>query len=213
VNYIVEVDRHGSDDAVFYDCDNPEFTEFICDFGFNEAHGSFSDISVIAPRLKIAAVNLSAAYYNQHSKSEYVDIAEMESIIGRIRSLVETPAEKFSYMEQAPTRFYNGYAQQTLDLWGYMKEPQKEKKELLMPLPDSAYLVIDGHPVKNSGVYLIDARRNVYDYNHKLNAAVPSENTTAFSQSGTPLRFSKNAAVIVKVLPVELALELLGYVS
>ena len=36
VNYIVEMDRRGNNDAVFYDCSNPEFTEFVCAFGFQE---------------------------------------------------------------------------------------------------------------------------------------------------------------------------------
>jgi hypothetical protein len=62
VNYIVEVDRRGSNDAVFYDCENPGFTKFVCGFGFEEDFGSFSDISVIAPALKLAAVNISAGY-------------------------------------------------------------------------------------------------------------------------------------------------------
>ena len=64
VNYIVEVDRRGNNDAVFYNCDNPKFSEFVCSFGFREAMGSFSDISVVAPYLKTAAVNISAGYYN-----------------------------------------------------------------------------------------------------------------------------------------------------
>ena len=63
VHYIVEMDRRGDNDAVFYECDNPEFTEFVCSFGFSEEAGSFSDISVIAPYLKRAAVNISAGYY------------------------------------------------------------------------------------------------------------------------------------------------------
>lgn len=53
INYIVEMDRRGTNDAVFYNCDNPESTDFVCGFGFEEAHGSFSDISVIAPVLAL----------------------------------------------------------------------------------------------------------------------------------------------------------------
>ena len=59
INYIIELDRRGSNDAVFYDCENPEFTEFVTEFGFKEALGSFSDISIIAPHLGIAAVDVS----------------------------------------------------------------------------------------------------------------------------------------------------------
>ena len=62
VNYIVELDRRGSNDAVFYRCDNPEFEDFVTSFGFETANGSCSDISYIAPYLETAAVNISCGY-------------------------------------------------------------------------------------------------------------------------------------------------------
>jgi hypothetical protein len=46
VNYIVELDRCGSNDAVFYRCDNPEFENFVTSFGFETAGGSCSDMVV-----------------------------------------------------------------------------------------------------------------------------------------------------------------------
>lgn len=66
VNYIVELDRRGTNDAVFYNCDNPDFTEFICSFGFEENYGSFSDISVVAPHLDIDGVHLIGQHLTQH---------------------------------------------------------------------------------------------------------------------------------------------------
>ena len=59
VNYIVELDRRGTNDAVFYSCDNPDFTEFVCSFGFEENYGSFSDISV-SRRIWILRLSISA---------------------------------------------------------------------------------------------------------------------------------------------------------
>lgn len=214
VNYIVEVDRRGSDDAVFYGCDNRKFTDFVCGFGFNEERGTFSDISVIAPRLGIAAVNLSAGYHNEHSRSEYVRFPEMASVIKRLGRMVSTSSAKFKYEERQARwgrqmTLLDDYDQQVFNLWGHMSEPHKEKKELLMPLPESAYLIIDGHPVENRGEYLMDARGGVYDFVHDLNAAVKSENTSAYSSGGTPLRFSGDDAMRVKVLPLERALEML----
>ena len=29
INYIIEIDRRGTNDCVFYSCDNPDFEEFI----------------------------------------------------------------------------------------------------------------------------------------------------------------------------------------
>ena len=50
INYIIEIDRRGTNDCVFYSCDNPDFEKFIESTGyFKTAWGSVSDISTIAP--------------------------------------------------------------------------------------------------------------------------------------------------------------------
>ena len=48
---LIEIDRKGRNDAVFYDCDNPEFEKYITGKGFETEWGSFSDISYVAPEL------------------------------------------------------------------------------------------------------------------------------------------------------------------
>ena len=50
LKYIVELDRRGSNDCVFYECNNPQFDEYVESFGFVTNFGSFSDISVICPQ-------------------------------------------------------------------------------------------------------------------------------------------------------------------
>ena len=65
---LVEIDRKGRTDAVYYECDNPDFEEYINSKGFVTQHGSFSDISYLAPELGVAAVNLSSGYYNAHTQ-------------------------------------------------------------------------------------------------------------------------------------------------
>ncbi len=209
VNYIVEVDRRGANDAVFYDCDNPEFTEFICGFGFNMEYGSFSDISVIAPHLGLAAVNLSAGYYNEHTRSEFVDLTEMETTIERVIRMTGTSTGKFEYMERKLFSRYADDGQMMLDMWGHIGR-EHAHKEQLMPLPESAYLIINGHPIEHCDSYLIDIRGNVYDYVADIDAAVRLENATAYSPTGTPLRFSSKNTLKKRVLPLEMALELLG---
>ena len=100
VNYIVEVDRRGNNDAVFYNCDNPKFSEFVCSFGFREAMGSFSDISVVAPYLKTAAVNISAGYYNEHRLHEVIDWSAMQNNVERIKQMVQTETGKYPYRKR-----------------------------------------------------------------------------------------------------------------
>lgn len=100
-NYIVEFDRRGENDAVFYDCENPDFEEFVTREFFKTAWGSFSDISTVAPFLECAAVNLSCGYYNAHTKDEYVMWNQMETVIAEAMKLLERTedTDKFEYIE------------------------------------------------------------------------------------------------------------------
>lgn len=100
-NYIIEFDRKGSNDAVFYDCDNEDFEKFITKEFYKTAWGSFSDISTLAPFLKCAAVNLSCGYYNAHTTREYVVLHEMERSVEEACKILErtTEADKFEYIE------------------------------------------------------------------------------------------------------------------
>lgn len=104
-NYIIEFDRKGSNDAVFYDCENSEFEEFITEEYYKYAWGSFSDISYVAPFLKCAAVNLSCGYYDAHTLKESVVIPDMEASIKAACNILgkTTEDDKFEYME-APKR-------------------------------------------------------------------------------------------------------------
>jgi len=98
INYIVELDRRGSNDAVFYDCDNPDFTKFVLAHKFKFAYGSFSDISVIAPALGVAAVNISSGFYNEHSKSEYINLRDVHRNIKRVTKMILADTQKFDYI-------------------------------------------------------------------------------------------------------------------
>ena len=100
VNFMIEFDRKGSNDAVFYSCDNKEFIDFVTDTtGFKLAIGSFSDISVLMPASKLCAVNLSCGYYNAHLVTEYVMYDEMMDNIEAAKVLIkEKCTEPFKYV-------------------------------------------------------------------------------------------------------------------
>lgn len=140
VNYIVELDRKGVNDAVFYSCDNKEFTDFVCDVtGFKESYGSFSDISTLAPILKTAAVNLSCGYYNAHTVQEYVLYDEMIDIIEAVKVLIKTESEHFEYVKREYSSYgyygsghydsYSTYGHQ-YDLLEYDRFTARVKKDL-----------------------------------------------------------------------------------
>lgn len=94
---IFQLDRRGSDDCVFYDCDNPDFTKYVESFGFKEAYGSFSDISIIAPAWGVAAANLSVGYYLEHSNAEYLKCNELENTIKKVENILKNVSNMLSY--------------------------------------------------------------------------------------------------------------------
>lgn len=100
VNYMIEFDRKGCCDAVYYSCDNKDFKDFVKETtGMKEAMGTYSDISTLMPAAKIAAVNFSCGYYNAHTVSEYVVFDEMEDVISAAKNMIKEPCEKpFEYV-------------------------------------------------------------------------------------------------------------------
>jgi len=109
LNYLIELDRRNANDAVFYDCDNPEFTEYITIMtGYAENWGTFSDICNLSEACGIASVNLSCGYYNEHTTKEYVIFEEMLNTINVVERLLEDedckqyvyiPAKKYKYRD------------------------------------------------------------------------------------------------------------------
>ena len=85
---IIELDRKGNNDAVYYNCGNAELEDYITCMGWKTEWGSYTDICEIAPVLEVAAVNLSIGYYNQHTKGEYINLHEVDTIIGRVMSII-----------------------------------------------------------------------------------------------------------------------------
>lgn len=208
VNYIVEADRRGSNDAVFYLCDNPEFAEFVGCFGFETARGSFSDISVIAPTLGVAAVNISAGYYNEHSLHEYIDLAAVERNIGLIREMVQSPTERFEYVERSFS--YNQMTFEDLRHWDFGGSQRESRSKFLMPLPEDTSLMMGSYETSETDAHLIDNSGNVYRYLPELDAAVHSEGLEAYAPDGTSLAFNRKLAKRMSVLTLEAALELLS---
>lgn len=215
INYIVELDRQGSNDAVFYNCDNPEFTKFVTGFGFQEEMGSFSDISILAPGLKVAAVNISAGYYCEHSRHEYVDLWVIEKNIGLVGKMVSSSTEKFEYIETVCFWYNNLWGgrcyEDMLDFEKYYQDTSDIEIKSLMPLPDSAHIKIpNGDLVEcECEQYMIDITGKVYEYLFDLEVAVEMNNCEACSENNMPIRFRDKDAVEIEVVPMEFVLD--GY--
>ena len=105
LKYIIQLDRRGSTDCIFYDCDNPKFEEYVESFGFVTAHGTFTDISIICPSWGVAGVNLSVGYVNEHSYSETLYVGNMLATINKVENMLKdiNNAEYFKYI---PAKYY-----------------------------------------------------------------------------------------------------------
>lgn len=97
IEYIIELDRQGEKDSVYYSCDNKHFERFINSKGFVTEEGTFSDISIIAPAWKIAAVNLSIGYLNEHCHIETLNWLWLSQTINKIYNLLKWEGANLSY--------------------------------------------------------------------------------------------------------------------
>lgn len=107
LKFIIELDRRGDTDCVFYRCGNKDFHKFIESYNFITKIGSFSDISTICPKWNIAGVNLSVGYQNEHEHIEFLKINSLFSTIKKTKEILQyvkknLKMKKFDFQE-------NGY--------------------------------------------------------------------------------------------------------
>lgn len=89
VHYMIEIDRKGQNQSVFYDNFGPLFEEYINNFGFNTNKGLFSDISIICRAWKIAGVNISAGYYFEHTANEFLIFDYLKNTINKVIEMLQ----------------------------------------------------------------------------------------------------------------------------
>lgn len=109
-HFLIELDRRGMNDCVFYDLDNEEFESFIESYGFQTEIGSYTDICDIAPVWKCAAVNLSIGYLNEHTNMEMLSPSVMFETIRKVENILKDAKEgKTKHYEYIPMPYYNTY--------------------------------------------------------------------------------------------------------
>jgi hypothetical protein len=100
LKYMIQLDRRGRDDCVFYSCDNSDFIKYVEQFEFVECFGSFSDISFLMPSWNICGVNLSVGYENEHSYSELLHIDWLFETVDKVEKMLkEENIPDFEYKE------------------------------------------------------------------------------------------------------------------
>ena len=116
INFILALDRQGSVDSVYYQCDNKEFKKWIDDHGFIEAQGTRTDICTLCDEWDVAGVNFSVGYYNNHTEREVVYLDELDVTLQKCMSIIEDmdPDKKFTFQRKKtsyPTnKYYGGHS-------------------------------------------------------------------------------------------------------
>lgn len=109
INFAIQIDRQGSNDAVFYQCENKKFIDYICSFGYVETPGSRTDISVYCPKWDIAGVNFSCGYIKNHTKEELVSVKHMFNTIDMIQDILDDNSQEvFKYCGKAKPAYSYG---------------------------------------------------------------------------------------------------------
>lgn len=108
LKYLIQLDRQGSNDCVFYDCINRDFINYISLFGFHERVGSFSDISFLCPAWEKCGVNLSVGYFDEHTTNETLNVSYYFSTFQKVkRMLMSKDIPDFAWQERAASYFKN----------------------------------------------------------------------------------------------------------
>lgn len=98
LNCIIELDRQGHDECVFYGSNNIDFQFYVQKFGFKVKNGTFTDISIICPSWDLAGTNLSIGYLYEHTQCEFLNLNWLQETTDKVaRMLVDYPQERMEY--------------------------------------------------------------------------------------------------------------------
>lgn len=128
----------------------------------------------------------------------------MEYNIARILEMVQPPTDQFEYIEREMHSCFGGQTFQ----WNHFSglADRRDNRKLLMPVPETAYVEVNGRRVENGLAHFMDYKGTVYDYLDELKMAVLADYTRAYGQDGQPLKFSRRVAQKITTLPLEDAL-------
>jgi len=121
INFAIQFDRRGFNEAVYYDLDNQEFEDYISGFGFETQWGSYTDIAELCPVTGFAGVNLSAGYTDEHTHREILHVDEMLSTQRKAINILEDQVKnpKFFEYKEISRAFYGGLGGYPAKAYGY----------------------------------------------------------------------------------------------
>jgi len=102
VNYLVQADRRGSSDLIYYTngliCASSDFiadiSELMEKYKYELVEGVFTDIGIMSNELGISGINVSCGYYNEHTSKEICKLSELENCLNFIYEIIKTVPDK-----------------------------------------------------------------------------------------------------------------------
>lgn len=116
VGFVLQCDRKGYGDFVnkiqgteLYGDDFSKAIELtLIAYGYKEKDGGMTDVSQLKENgLSVACANMSCGYYNPHTSSEYIDVAEVSNVHDMVMELIGNLMGKKYAHEYTPS--YIGY--------------------------------------------------------------------------------------------------------
>jgi len=175
-NFLLELDRRGYQEAVFYDCDNKDFQEKIIKYGFKLGHGTFSDISIISPVYDIASANLGIGYYNEHTTFEVLHVDEMFDTIARVIEIIEDEQDStVAYNFQKKVYSYTNYNRTYYGNSTYRQEDDYDWDKWKSKDRNSTYVSTDEYNAKKNAERNERKEDSVSETNEKILARLELE--------------------------------------
>ena len=91
VRCLVQMDRRGQRDAVYYSCVSEAMRRYARRKGWRHAVGTFSDIATLMPAWGVAGVNVSTGYMGEHTQGETLRLDWLQASIARVENMVRNP--------------------------------------------------------------------------------------------------------------------------
>lgn len=121
INMFIEFDRRGVNQYVTYSPLPSKMGQFFEDYGYEKGNGSYSDVATLSRTYQIAHVNLSAGYFNEHSKYEYCSLSGVQFAIDNALQVLPLITEKVM-VDNKPVTQYEDFN------WQYSSKTKKVKK-------------------------------------------------------------------------------------
>lgn len=106
----IGLDRRGHADAAVYNYRSDKLLDVVGVYGFKEANGTMTDVSVIEENLPKATVNLSVGFNHEHTSNETIHIDVVMNTLQAMKEIVDTcTGAYFDDLEAFSGNYYGDY--------------------------------------------------------------------------------------------------------